>query len=773
MIVITRPAATILLLLIALTASTSAQQKRQTTPKAAPAATPAPTFDTLLPADSYAIYGEVRGAGQLIRSNTVNELLEPVLKLAGPPKELKSIVKWLNAHAEQVMSSRLLVATWPMKKNLPETILAIEFASAEEAAKFAIPLNEFLPTVLPAAEPSPKAKDETEKSAATEKSKATTPPFYLQRLGSLVVISPKPWTIKQLKPAGSRLLAEDANFRTARNRFTSEPIFVFVDIKSLERQEEEQRKRAEESAREQAEQAKREQAAAEQEVKKAENSEADKRTTEEKAADLEAVAQLQAPSSDKTTKEPPPPDPILNALSNLGSSFFGGQSDWPDAIGLALSFEGESFDLHALFINPPGEKSDVVPFMPNLIPGPAYAPESPNIFPADTELFVTMSLDLPQIYSEMSKPRPASEVTSSRGEMVSVNRVEFESPFAEIEKRLKINLRDDLLPLLGPEVAIRLPMTGMGIAGMSGVILSNPGATDDSSGGGPALAIGVRDKEALRALMPKLIDALGFKGASSFAQTERREDTELVSYAKLFSYAFVGNFIVFSANPATTRQIVDSYLKHETLSGNSQFKNHTRWQPRQLHGEVYVSPALMESYKTWAEQPSSGPSPLVSERGRAFLARLSLVPQPITYALSNEGLGPLHELHIPKNLVLMAVAGISGEFNAPPTVQNERMAIGSMYRIANAEHEYKTSHGNGNCGTLDQLIAANLLPKDFTENSGYRFDVTVSGDKFEVTAAPTEYGKTGKLSLFMDETFVLRGSDHNGASASAADPPIH
>ena len=116
---------------------------------------PAPTFDTLLPADSYTFYVEVRGAGQLIRSNAVNELLEPVLKLAGPPKEFKSVVKWLNAHADEVMTSRLLVAFWPTKKNLPQSIIAIEFASAEEATKFVTPLNEFLPTVLPP--PAPEA----------------------------------------------------------------------------------------------------------------------------------------------------------------------------------------------------------------------------------------------------------------------------------------------------------------------------------------------------------------------------------------------------------------------------------------------------------------------------------------------------------------------------------------------------------------------------------------------------------------------------------------
>src|ERR1041384_1404787 len=114
-----------LLLLTILPITTLAQQKRQIPAKPQPKATPtpAPTFETLLPADSYTIYAEVRGAGQLVRSSALNELLEPVLKLAGPPKEFKSVVKWLNAHADEVMTSRLLVATWPSKKNLSQSII--------------------------------------------------------------------------------------------------------------------------------------------------------------------------------------------------------------------------------------------------------------------------------------------------------------------------------------------------------------------------------------------------------------------------------------------------------------------------------------------------------------------------------------------------------------------------------------------------------------------------------------------------------------------------
>src|SRR5215203_5109321 len=178
------PTLAALLLLTTLTTTNVAQQKRQAPgkpqPKAAVAPAPAPTVDTLVPAESYAIYGEVRGIGQLIQSSALNDILEPVLKLAGPPKEFTTMMKWLHAHADELMTSRLLIATFPSTKEVPETIIAIEFASTEEAAKFAKPLNEFLSNLLPTPATEPSAQ------SSEEKPEPPKPSYYLQHAGSLV-----------------------------------------------------------------------------------------------------------------------------------------------------------------------------------------------------------------------------------------------------------------------------------------------------------------------------------------------------------------------------------------------------------------------------------------------------------------------------------------------------------------------------------------------------------------------------------------------------------
>jgi len=769
--VITRTAASIVLLMLVLTAPVVAQQKRPT-PKPQPRATPAPSFETLVPADSYKIYGEVRGVGQVIRSNALTDLLEPVLKLSAPPKEFKTVVKWLNAHSEDVMTSRLLLATWPTgsAQQVPQTLIAIEFATTEEATKFAGTLNEFLPTIVPPPPPPEVSPKSTEGPNTTDKPKPAAPPepgFHLQRLGSLIIITPRPWTMKQLKPAGSKLLAEDANFRAAHNRFSTDPLFLYIDTKTIEKEDADREKQFEEQRRLAEEQAKRKQDEAKTEPKEADEPE-EPGFLPEKQVEPQVSATIEAVTSEGT--KVPGSDLVSMALIDIGSSFFQGETHWPDSIAFALSFEGDSFDLRALLVNQGGEKADALPFAPMLITGPALSPEASNIFPADTEILVTMSLDLPQIYAAMSKPQPKQTYTTSHGSTVEVKEVVPVSPFAAIEERLKIKLKDDLLPLLGSEIALRLPTNGANMMALPGLIIGAPGAATEKqpNNAAPVLAIAVKDKEGLRALMPKLLDNFGFKGASSLMQTERREDTELVSFANLFSYAFIGNFIVISTDAASTRYVVDSYLKHETLSSDIQFKNSTRWQPRPLQGQLYISPALMEGYKTWAQQSST----MVTDQVRAFLTRASTVAQPITYSLSNEGLGPLHELHIPRNLILMAVAGISGEINPPPLVQNERMAIGMMYTIVHAEDEYKKKNG-GAYGTLEELMAADMVPKDTFEKSGYRFDLTVSGDKFEVSATPLEYGKSGRLSLFLDQTQVLRGGDKSGASASASDPPIN
>lgn len=694
------PLAIALSLILFLAPLVSAQQNRQTpvkppagpVAKPTPAPTPPPTFDTLLSVASYKVYAEVRSVGQLIRSNSVNEILEPIMKLAKPPKEFRTVIKWLNAHAEEVTTSRLLFATWPNPGSaVPESVVAIEFASADEAAKFQQKLNEFLQKMLPpAAESSPQSTGDNSQQASAakpEQTKPQPPPYHIQQAGSLIVVTPRPVNVNKLRPAGSKLLADDTNFRTARNRFNSESIFIFVNIGEIEKEEREQQKKFEEQHKE---------AIATMEK----NREDLEKAREELDTELEKkgiesreepaiVGVVPVGAAADSTKDKPPPAAVdfLFEMGLMMSAFSGVDAKWPEAIGVAISLEGESFDVRALLVNKPGEKSDSLPFLPLLSTGPPIVPEAPNILPADTEMLLAFSLDLPHIYNILAKPHQRPIVVSGE---TRPETSEYQPGFASIEKQLNIKIKDDLLPLLGSEVAVSFPLTGMNMlqppttepsASPSPSPSASPspegpagnggGAKETKSERSPVLVISLKDKEGMRRLLPKIIEAVAFKGANGFAQTERREDTELISYLNLVAYAFIGNYLVISPDAAATRHVVDSYLKHQTLAGDPHFKNYARWQPRQLQGQLYISPGLMEGYQKWAQHPTTQ----LDDETRAFLTRFSIVAQPVTYSLSNEGFGPFHELHLPKNLVLLFIAAIAGGTkHSAPDVTNQTPA---------------------------------------------------------------------------------------------------
>ena len=157
---------------------------------------------------------------------------------------------------------------------------------------------------------------------------------------------------------------------------------------------------------------------------------------------------------------------------------------------------------------------------------------------------------------------------------------------------------------------------------------------------------------------------------------------------------------------------------------------------------------------------------------RDFLLGLNPNAEAITYSLSNDGLGTQHELHLPKNLILMTVAGMSSMTKNPPPEQNEMIAISMLQYFANQETAYKAGAGKGNYGSVQQLVDAKMYPLEAFDKYGYKIDATVMGDQFEAVALPKEYGKTGKRSFFVDKSGVVRGDDHGGAPASVADKPV-
>lgn len=141
-------------------------------------------------------------------------------------------------------------------------------------------------------------------------------------------------------------------------------------------------------------------------------------------------------------------------------------------------------------------------------------------------------------------------------------------------------------------------------------------------------------------------------------------------------------------------------------------------------------------------------------------------------------------------VLMLDFAQLQPEWDAQDLAEREDVATGAMYKIRAAIETYRKAFERLP-ETLAQLgpapkegispEAAGLLKEDLASGTveGYtlRYRIVPSGadgaeTQFELAATPTEYGKSGKRSFFMNATGKLRGADKMGAPATAADPLI-
>ena len=87
-----------------------------------------------------------------------------------------------------------------------------------------------------------------------------------------------------------------------------------------------------------------------------------------------------------------------------------------------------------------------------------------------------------------------------------------------------------------------------------------------------------------------------------------------------------------------------------------------------------------------------------------------------------------------------------------------------LKRIQVMQAVYSSQH-NGLFGDLNQLIHAGLVPQDLlsTESTGYQFHITLGdgGKSFQARAEPARYGRTGRLSFYLDAS-GLKSEDRGG-----------
>lgn len=115
-----------------------------------------------------------------------------------------------------------------------------------------------------------------------------------------------------------------------------------------------------------------------------------------------------------------------------------------------------------------------------------------------------------------------------------------------------------------------------------------------------------------------------------------------------------------------------------------------------------------------------------------------------------------------------------------PIRYSDRFILKSLRQIHSAQITYSATAGNGDYGSNLDLLEAGLIDAVLANGNkyGYYFmyintpRAGTTPARFYVTATPQRYGKTTKLSFYLDESGELRGVDRNGGVATATDPFI-
>ncbi|HEY2460892.1 MAG TPA: hypothetical protein VGI16_08790 [Candidatus Acidoferrum sp.] len=142
-------------------------------------------------------------------------------------------------------------------------------------------------------------------------------------------------------------------------------------------------------------------------------------------------------------------------------------------------------------------------------------------------------------------------------------------------------------------------------------------------------------------------------------------------------------------------------------------------------------------------------------------------------------------------LLMLDLPALEIEWDTAEIDSTEHLAIDDIKAIAVAVESYRRTYSRlpdslSNLGTPPRATtatpdAAGLLDADLTTGAkdGYAFRYVIRGAsavgapaKYELSATPQVYGRTGRRSFFRDAEGNLRAADHKGAVGSAADPKL-
>lgn len=238
-----------------------------------------------------------------------------------------------------------------------------------------------------------------------------------------------------------------------------------------------------------------------------------------------------------------------------------------------------------------------------------------------------------------------------------------------------------------------------------------------------------------RFLAPALVILLGW-GSVSFVQSQTQQlspsDTVRSFYklmrAKKFREAFALSIYRPAIDPLTPAEFSDLQLDFEKMAG-----------------------AIPEQVNITGEQ-ISGESATVFVKVKDEAKDQA---EPITLILTNGS----WIVGDKENQQIVSKAGKHFFFNARIDIHHDEVQR-MLVQISLAQLLYSQQHA-GKFADLPTLVLGGMIPKDLegSDSTGYRFRITTSADgkTWNAAAEPVQYGRTGKLSFYMDAAGVRSG----------------
>jgi hypothetical protein len=787
----------------------------------------------MLAADAYTVYAELRRVGALSRLDEVKTAVASLRLLGGEEaRPLTDFYDFIAANAEALGESRIVVAFMPARRGVPQGVAAFELESPEAAAAFepklrrsigeqvrqvkkAIEAQPAQPTqpapATQSTQPAPRAQPGAQRGQKPPAPvKVPGSDFAIRRAGRWLVTSDGPFKLKQLRAGeGEPSLADSTRFQTVRARFSNASLFVYVDTDVAQRAWALQMQMIEESNPEVSGVGSGEPSlptpvivetpevttgklpappGADATPDPAASPEPTAEPSPEEGDSSGAVVGVSDGEGEDGGEAPPPPEPTaeeraVRGLGRIMQSLGFGVPRIPGAVALGVGLDRGALAVRLAVENTPDGTIALIPFLPNIVSGPPVTGGTAEVAPADSELFVAGSLDWTHIYNSTlgaASVNPAGLMSAGgmRDDEEGGGKREpqptADETVAAVEKLFGFKFKEDLLPSLGNEVALSMPLdeNDFALGGGRRSRVEEGGRDKRDAEPGPVFIASLNDPAKMREILPRVVVALGFVSPGAPQVPEKREGVEIrtLGASDGISYAVVDSFLLVGELKAV-RHCVDSYSSRRTLAGSNEYREATSWQARQKLVQLFVSDSVVRRVVDASRTRSAGSTDAVV---RALLAQLEAAEYaPASYEATNEGDVVMHELRLPLSLIKSYATAVAVSAMDSAVISGENSAVQTLHHIAIAQFGYKHEKKKERYGTLEELRAEGMLEKDFlTGETEYKYELNAGADKFEITATPRNYGKTGRRSFRIDENLDVRGADHKGERATSDDPKV-